>query len=118
MDLEEVTEKSKITFPWDLTIGQLDELINHISLKLRAKIKYESLHSKEVGYIFGYSSPVKESVLKVTGNITFSNPPFAYDSFKIERSHQDISNLSAIQFSLTPDWEIADYKEKPKLWMM
>ena len=118
MALEEVVQKATIIFPWDLTREQSRGLIKYITIKLRGLITYEFLHSIKIGYPSGYEVPLnEEKISNQKGVITLSDPPFISDDFQFKPSKKDESKLSAIQFHLTSDLKLEDYRpEVRQLW--
>ena len=117
-DLKEVTSKSTIDFPENLSLEQSEDLLKYLAENLPADIDYQiSQHKskrhieKEVGTI--------EGTLEITGQIISRNNFLGCDSFTMANS--DLSSeyfkIGRLEFSRVSGGDLNEYGgEVKELW--
>ncbi|MEK6879925.1 MAG: hypothetical protein AABY22_09975 [Nanoarchaeota archaeon] len=118
MTIEEVVKKSTIKFPKNMSLNQAESLIVYIAKKLPAIVNYTISQQITDGYYTDSKEFFRsKGTAKIRGARNQSTKPFTFDSFTFKHSVRNNSTFSLMQFELTPDWELSEYRpEVRKLW--
>ena len=116
---EEVTERSRIIIPKDISLREAEKLLRYLAESLQASVNYQVSYYRTARHENG-KVIIDRGTVEIAGGIAKTEIPFCFDSFTLKSSERsrDTSRLSRMQFQLIPGYdEFSDYRpEIVQLW--
>lgn len=117
MTIDEIAEKSTITFPRSVDLKEAEGLLMYVAMTLPAHVHYNVHYFRSISSLDGESFGVQDGTLKIIASVHSLKNPMAFDTFHIDSSTEDPSRLELIGFQMVPGWELSDYRpEIRQLW--
>ena len=118
MPIEEVIERSTITFERPLPIEDFRVMLQYVARHLPSEIEYDTrMYRTIILNPEGEGVIPRNGAVRVEGTIRSVENPVASDFFKTSHSVESITMIESIKFIGIPGYELNEYPEaRLQLW--